>query len=171
MKNVIFITLVLFIGFQAEAQTKIGHVNSVLLFDTLQMAKDAEKKLLKFQEESYAELQEMKKDFEASYMKFEQGKADMSPVIQNLESEKLAKKQQGLEIRQQELEREFQIRQQEENRPIQALITEAVANIAKSNKLSYVLDKNQAIYSGGGIDITSDVISELLKLEAAVKAE
>ena len=50
MKNAIFITLLLLMGFQAEAQTKIGHVNSVLLFDTLQMAKDAEKNLLKFQE-------------------------------------------------------------------------------------------------------------------------
>ena len=66
MKNVIFITLVLLMGFQAEAQTKIGHINSQVLLDTLQSRKDAMAKLKQFEAEGVQELQEMNKAFETA---------------------------------------------------------------------------------------------------------
>ena len=42
----------------------------------------------------------------------------------------------------------------------------AVNNVAESKKISYVLDETVTLYFQGGMDITNEVMSELLKLEA-----
>ena len=88
-----------------------------------------------------------------------------------MEQEKLMKKQQGLETRQTELEQQMQIYGQELNKPILDLVQTAVNNIAESKKVSYVLDETVTLYSKGGIDMTKEVMTELLRLEAALKAE
>jgi predicted helicase len=41
--------------------------------------------------------------------------------------------------------------------------------VAERKKLNYVLDVSATMYSKGGIDITSEVIVELLLLDAAAK--
>jgi Skp family chaperone for outer membrane proteins len=83
-----------------------------------------------------------------------------------MEQEKLMKKQQALETRQQELEQQMQIYGQELNKPILELVQSAVNNVAESKKIQYVLDETVTLYFQGGLDITNEVMSELLKLEA-----
>ena len=87
MKNGIFIAIILLMGFQAEAQMKIGHINSQELLDTLQSRKDAMAKLKEFESEGVRELQEMNKAFESSYLRYQQNEKDWSPVIQKMEQE------------------------------------------------------------------------------------
>jgi outer membrane protein len=171
MKNVIFLSVMLLMGFQAEAQMKIGHINSQVLLDTLQSRKDAMAALKQFEAEGVQELQEMNKAFESAYLRYQQNEKDWSPVIQKMEQEKLMKKQQALETRQVELEQQMQIYGQELNKPILDLVQTAVNNIAESKKLSYVLDETVTLYFKGGIDLTQEVMMELLKLEAALKTE
>ena len=171
MKNVIFLSVMLLMGFQAEAQMKIGHINSQVLLDTLQSRKDVMAALKQFEAEGVQELQEMNKAFESAYLRYQQNEKDWSPVIQKMEQEKLMKKQQALETRQVELEQQMQIYGQELNKPILDLVQTAVNNIAESKKLSYVLDETVTLYFQGGIDLTQEVMTELLKLEAALKTE
>ena len=171
MKNIIFLSVMLLMGFQAEAQMKIGHINSQVLLDTLQSRKDAMAALKQFEAEGVQELQEMHKAFESAYLRYQQNEKDWSPVIQKMEQEKLMKKQQALETRQVELEQQMQIYGQELNKPILDLVQTAVNNIAESKKLSYVLDETVTLYFKGGIDLTQEVMMELLKLEAALKTE
>jgi outer membrane protein len=171
MKNIIFLSVMLLMGFQAEAQMKIGHINSQVLLDTLQARKDAMAALKQFEAEGVQELQEMNKAFESAYLRYQQNEKDWSPVIQKMEQEKLMKKQQALETRQVELEQQMQIYGQELNKPILDLVQTAVNNIAESKKLSYVLDETVTLYFQGGIDLTQEVMTELLKLEAALKTE
>ena len=171
MKNIIFLSVMLLMGFQAEAQMKIGNINSQVLLDTLQSRKDAMAVLKQFEAEGVQELQEMNKAFESAYLRYQQNEKDWSPVIQKMEQEKLMKKQQALETRQVELEQQMQIYGQELNKPILDLVQTAVNNIAESKKLSYVLDETVTLYFQGGIDLTQEVMTELLKLEAALKTE
>lgn len=166
MKKVLLILVLMMGGVHVNAQTKIAHINSQELLDTLQSRKDAMAKLKKFEEEGVIELQEMNKSFEGAYLRYQQGQADMSPVIKKMEEEKLMKKQQALETRQQELEQQMQIYGQELNRPILELVQSAVNNVAEKEKISYVLDETVTLYFQGGLDITSEVMAELLKLEA-----
>jgi outer membrane protein len=153
-------------GVSVNAQTKVAHINSQKLLDTLQSRKDAMTKLKQFEEEGVVELQEMNKSFEAAYIRYQQNEKDWSPVIQKMEQEKLMKKQQALETRQQELEQQMQIYGQELNKPILELVQSAVNNVAESKKIQYVLDETVTLYFQGGLDITNEVMSELLKLEA-----
>lgn len=148
------------------AQTKIGHVNSQVLLDTLPSRKVAMDKLKVFQEEGYKELQEMQKSFEAAYQAYLLKEKDLSPMMQQIEKEKLMKKQQAIEERQEQLERELQIYSDELNRPILDRVQKAVEIVADRKKLSYVIDEGSTLYFKGGIDCTAEVIVELLKLDA-----
>ncbi len=165
MKKGLLILILAVIALNVNAQTKIAHINSQVLLDTLQSRKDAMAKLKKFEEEGVLELQEMNKSFEAAVMRYQQNEKDWSPVIKQMEEEKLQKKQLALQTRQQELEQQMQIYGQELNKPILELVQTAVNNVAESKKLSYVLDETVTLYFKGGIDITNEVMAELLKLE------
>lgn len=162
----IFIILNLFIATSLFSQSKIGHVNSQVLLDTLNSRKEAIKQLESFKAEGMKELQEMNKAFEAAYVIFQQKEKDYSPVILKMEQEKLGRKQQELEARQQELERGLQIYNEELNKPILDRIQKAIEIIADRKKLNYVIDESATLYFKTGIDCTAEVMVELLRLDA-----
>ena len=165
MKNIL-IAISLIISASSFAQSKIGHVNSQILLDTLESRKQAVKALDAFKVEGMKELQEMNKAFESAYIIFQQKEKDYSPVILKMEQEKLGRKQQELESRQQELEKGLQIYNEELNKPILDRITKAIEIIADRKKMSYIIDESATLYSKGGIDCTAEVMIELLRLDA-----
>ena len=165
-KTILFITL-MFSALSASAQMKLAHVNSQQLLDTMPSRKDALEKLRKFEQDGYLELQEIQKDLESAYKRYEQNKGAMSPVILKIEEEKIMKKQQGLEDRQTALQQEMQIYTQELNKPILARIQKAVEIVSDRKKINYVLDESSTLYFKGGMDITAEVLVELLILDVA----
>jgi outer membrane protein len=165
MKNIL-IAITFIISVSSFAQTKIGHVNSQKLLDTLESRKQAIKALDAFKVEGMKELQEMNKAFESAYIIFQQKEKDYSPVLLKMEQEKLGRKQQELESRQQELEKGLQIYNEELNKPILDRITKAIEIVADRKKLSYIIDESVTLYSKGGIDCTTEVMVELLRLDA-----
>jgi outer membrane protein len=186
MKNIL-IAITFIISVSSFAQTKIGHVNSQELLDTLESRKQAIKQLDDFklegmkelqrlQDEGMKELQEMEKAFQAAYVIFQQKEKDLSPVLLKMEQDKLGRKQQELESRQQELEKGMQNYNQEiENNlqkyndelitPILAMVKKAVEIVADRKKLSYIIDESSTLYFKGGIDCNPEVMVELLKLD------
>jgi len=165
MKNIL-IAISLIISASSFAQSKIGHVNSQNLLDTLESRKQAIKELDAYKLEGMKELQEMNKAFEAAYVIFQQKEKEYSPVIVKMEQEKLGRKQQELESRQQELEKGLQIYNEELNKPILDRITKAIEIVADRKKMSYIIDESATLYSKGGIDCTAEVMIELLRLDA-----
>lgn len=166
MKKLIFALLAAVAVNGAIAQTKIGHVNSQKLLDTMPSRKAAMEKLRVFEENGYKELKEMQTDLEASYAKYEKDRPNMSPMLIKIEEEKIMKKEQNIQERQQSLSQEMQVYSQELNDPILERVKKAVEIVADRKKLNYVIDEGQALFSKGGVDITSEVIIELLKLDA-----
>jgi Skp family chaperone for outer membrane proteins len=59
------------------------------------------------------------------------------------------------------------MRAQELNQPIFERVKQAVDIVADRKKLNYVIDGSNMLYTKGGMDITAEVIVELLKLDAA----
>jgi len=164
MKNLLFLVTI-FMSLSVFSQTKIGHVNSQKLLDTMQSRKTAMKKLDDFRAEGIKELQEMQKAFETAYIKFEATSKDMSPVLLKMEQDKLMKKQQDIETRQNELEQGLQIYNEELNKPILDRIQKAIEIVADRKKLSYVIDETAALYFKGGIDCTPEALVEVIKLD------
>jgi outer membrane protein len=166
MKNLLF-GLVLFIGFGAVAQSKVAHVDSQKLLDTMPSRKTAVAQLDQIQKSGVSELEEMQKAFESAYKIFMEKGNDMPPMIKENEQNKLMRMQQNLETRQAELEQELKTYSQQLNQPILDRVQKAIEIVAERKKLNYVLDQSSmTMYYKGGMDITNEVITELLILDA-----
>ncbi|MEN9968234.1 MAG: hypothetical protein RIR94_406 [Bacteroidota bacterium] len=168
MKNVI-LGLFVVIGFSTFAQTKIGHVDSQKLLDTLPSRDIAIKKLDSMKTAGMQELQLMDADFQKAYQDYTVNQASKSPAERQIIEGRLMQKQQMLEATQASLEEGLQIMSEELNKPILDRVQKAIDIVAERKKLNYVLDVSATMYSKGGIDITSEVIVELLLLDAAAK--
>ncbi|MEY3074676.1 MAG: hypothetical protein RJB25_313 [Bacteroidota bacterium] len=166
MKNVL-LGLFVVIGFSTFAQTKIGHVDSQKLLDTLPSRDVAIKKLDSMKTAGMQELQLMDADFQKAYQDYGVKQAQMSPAERQIVEGRLMQKQQMLEATQASLEEGLQIMSEELNKPILDRVQQAIDIVAERKKLNYVLDVSATMYSKGGIDITSEVIVELLLLDAA----
>lgn len=168
MKNVL-LGLFVVIGFSTLAQTKIGHVDSQKLLDTLQSRKDAIRKLDSMKTAGVEELKIMDADFQKAYQDYMTNQASKSPAERQIIEGRLMQKQQMLEATQASLEEGLQIVSEELNKPILDRVQKSIDIVADRKKLNYVLDVSATMYSKGGIDITGEVITELLLLDAAAR--
>jgi outer membrane protein len=164
MKKLLVAFLVV-LSSSAMAQQKFGHVNSQRLLDTMPSRRAAIETLRQFEMNGSKELQEMEADLEKAYNEFQTKQPTMSPVIQKIEEEKIMRKQQALQDREQSLNREMQAVSQDLNTPILDRIQRAVKIVAERKKLSYVIDETTTLYFAGGTDITAEVMTELLRLD------
>lgn len=168
MKNVL-LGLFVVIGFSTLAQTKIGHVDSQKLLDTLPSRKEAIRKLDSMKLAGMEELKIMDADFQKAYQDYLPKQGSMSPAERQIVEGRLMQKQQMLEATQASLEEGLQLRSEELNKPILDNVQKAIDIVAERNKLNYVLDVSATMYSKKGIDITNEVITELLLLDKALK--
>jgi len=166
MKRIILAIVVMFSVGSVVAQQKIAHVNSAKLLDTLPSRKAAIEQLKKYEENGVKELQEMEAEFNKQIAIYEQNRPTMTPVIIKIEEEKLMKKQQALQEREQSLNMELQAVSQDLNKPILERVQKAVEIVADRKKISYVIDESSTLFFKGGIDITDEVAAELLRLDA-----
>lgn len=168
MKNVL-LGLFVAIGFSTFAQVKIGHVDSQKLLDTLPSRDLAIKKLDSMKTAGMQELQLMDADFQKAYQDYMTNQAGKSPAERQIIEGRLMQKQQMLEATQASLEEGLAIMSEELNKPILDRVEKAIEIVADRKKLNYVIDVSATLYSKGGIDITNEVIVELLLLDAAAK--
>jgi outer membrane protein len=165
MKKLLLAIAIVFSAGSLLAQSKVAHVNSQTLLDTLPSRKVAIQKLQQFEVNGVNELKEMEADLNEALAKYERDRPNMSPVIIKIEEEKLMKKQAALQEREQSLSQEMQAYSQELNAPILAMVQKAVNTVAERKKINYVIDESVTLYFSGGTDITDEVIVELLKLD------
>lgn len=168
MKKLVLIALVVMGAGFASAQSKIAHLNSQEIMEAMPSYKEAVAKLQTFEKDGYTELQAMKADFDQAVQEYtvKMQAGSMSPVIQQSNEQKLAKKEQDLMERQQSLQAEMQAYSQELNQPILEKVEKAVKIVSDRNHYDYVFDVSTLMIHNGP-DITKDVITEITKLEAA----
>ena len=181
MKNIL-IAISLIISASSFAQSKIGHVNSQELLDTLESRKQAIKQLDDFklegmkelqrlQDEGMKELTETKADLEKAYVIFQQEEKELSPVLLKMAQDKLVEKQQKLENEIVGLQKtrfgvggEYFQKRQELVKPIQDKVFDAMQKVAAKKNYSFIFDKaNQSnlVYATKESDISDDVLEEM----------
>ncbi len=166
MKKLLVALMVIMSAGALNAQVKMGHINSSKLLDTLPSRKEAIKTLEDFGAAGEKELQEKEADFQKAYNKYLAEREKLSPVMRQYEEERLQKKQQELQTVEQDLQQRMSIMSNDLNAPILKRMQRAVDIVAERRKLNYIIDESQAIYFKGGLDLTNEVMIELLRLDA-----
>jgi outer membrane protein len=165
MKKLLLVLVLIVSAGSAMAQSKVAHVNSQTLLDTIPSRKEAIRKLQEFEQAGITELKEMEADLQKAYARYQAERPSWSPTIVKIEEEKIMKKEQALQEREQSLNLEMQAYSNELNEPILKRVQEAVQIVADRKKLNYVIDESVTLYFAGGTDITAEVIVELMRLE------
>lgn len=153
----------------SQAQTKIGHVKSQTLLDTMPSRKAAIKEIKEIEAAGLKELRDMDSAVQVAYKTYLEKRGGYSPTVDQYEQQRIQRMQQALEDRQQQIDQQLQVMTQEMNVVILDRVKKAVNTVATAKKFNYIIDESTTLYSAGGVDVTNEVIVELLKLEAEVK--
>lgn len=168
MKKQLTIFLILFIcsvGNTVFAQTKIAHVNTKTVLDTIPSRKKGLQEIREITKQSEAELIELDKQIQKVYTDYMNKNSDQSQTVNQYEENRLRKMQQDLQSREQELNDDLQKMSMALNEKTYSIVVDAVKTIATKKGFQYVIDQETALFSGG-TDITNEVITEVLKLDA-----
>jgi outer membrane protein len=165
MKKLVLV-FAIFVSLTSIAQTKVGHVNTQKLLDTLPSRKVAMQQIADFEQKGVAELKEMEAELQKIYSKYMAEQATLTPVMKQYEEERIQKKQQAMQQREQELQQQMQLLGNELNAPILKRVQKAVDHVATAKKFNYVIDETSTLFFKGGTDLTNEVLVELLKLDA-----
>jgi outer membrane protein len=125
---------------------------------------DVEKQLAEFNEKNMKYLQDMEKEIQDKYAKYEQEKDNMTDAIRRVQEEELMGLQQRLQTTYQALQQEAQKKQAELIQPLQEKLRNAIESVSKKQGLTMVYDmmSGAILYkSEAAIDITPAVKKEL----------
>lgn len=170
MKKVVLLLVMVVTTLVSYSQTTVAHVNTQKVLDTMPSRKAAERELQKFEQRAVKELQETQQKLQSDYAKLQKEKSTMSPTAYKFEEDRLMKKSQEFQTRQQELDQQIQILSQDLNAPILEQVQKAVKKVCERQKIDYVIDESSLLYSNGK-DLTDLVIKEVLKMENASGSE
>lgn len=170
MKKLIIALVLMMSAGTVVAQSKIAHVNSQKILDTMPSRKDAIVQLETISASGEEELVEMETNLRKMSETLEATRSSKTPLQIKLEEEKLQRKYQELQRREQEIQQDLSRLSNELNAPIVKRLQKAVDIVAERKKLSYVVDETSTLYFKGGTDITNEVITEVLRLEKEATA-
>jgi outer membrane protein len=148
-----------------QAQTKVAHVNSQKLLDTMPTRKKAIAEINEIERRGSEELKIMNDNFEKEYYAYMARKDGQSVQMNQYDEGRLSKMQADMQARQSEIESILQKMSQDLNEEILKSVKEAVATASKKKGFNYVIDESSTLFAGG-TDITNDVIPELLRIDA-----
>lgn len=164
-KKITLILMVALLPLFAAAQTvKLGYINSQEVMMMMPEVNDVEKQLAEFNEKNMKYLQDMEKEIQDKYVKYEQEKDNMTEAIRKVQEEELMGLQQRLQTTYQALQQEAQKKQAELLKPLQDKLMAAIESVSKKQGLTMVYDmmSGAILYkSDVAIDITPAVKKEL----------
>ena len=165
LKKITLILMVALLPLMAMAQTvKLGYINSQEVMMMMPEVNDVEKQLAEFNEKNMKYLQDMEKEIQDKYAKYEQEKDNMTEAIRKVQEEELMGLQQRLQTTYQALQQEAQKKQAELIQPLQEKLRLAIETVSKKQGLTMVYDmmSGAILYkSDAAIDITPAVKKEL----------
>ena len=146
----------------SSAQSKLAHLNSRDVLVAMPEYNKAMEDLKKFEDDGYAELAAMYSEFQNAVKTYQERIGGLTPVMIQIEEEKLTKKQQAVQEREETLKLEVEAYSRELNTPIMAKFNNAVKAVSDREKFDYVFDVSMSLVHNG-TDITKLVIAEVLK--------
>jgi outer membrane protein len=168
MKRIVVLLAVLAGAFSImPAQTKIGHINSEAIMQTLPEAIDAQKSLDGMVAQWESELQKMQADWKRKYDEYDKKKLILTEQARVDQERELRTLDQSIaDFRNKKFGQNGELyqKQNEVMKPIQNKIFQVLEDIAKEDGYDYIFDKSGEIlllYASDKNDLTQKVIARM----------
>ena len=166
MKKVLVILTLVCSTFAAQAQTKVGHINSSNLLEMLPETDSIQKQLVQVQEMWQRILAEKETEAKTKYNALmiiidKPSVSDSEKEIKTQEVENLQKQYQELQKRAND---DLQIKQEELLSPLLEKVKKTISEVAKANGYAYVMDTTEGssiLYSDSSFDLMPLVKAKL----------
>lgn len=152
----------------ATAQpTKVGWVDTGVILSQYAMAQEAQRSLEATLQGYMAELQQLSTDMQSTLEEYDQQRMTMTPENRRAREEEIARSQQAIEQRRQELDNQAQQRRAEVFQPVMESITAVIEGIRVEGDYAMILDAaSQAILSADpSLELTQEVLNRLQAAE------
>lgn len=164
MRKVIVILTMVMAAVAVQAQTKVGHINSSELIESMPEADSIQKKLAKEQEQWKSIVDDKDREMRTKYAAFMEISEDpnVSNTVKEIKMQEVENLQKQYQELQQRANQELQRKQEELLEPLLTKVKAAIADVAKANGYAYVMETSE----GSGV-IYSDPKYDMLPLVKA----
>jgi outer membrane protein len=143
----------------ADAETKIGFVNTERIFREAAPAQRAQKKLEKEFAQRDADLQKMAKQAQSLQAQVEKEGVTMPETERRNKERELANLQRDFQRTQREFREDLNLRRNEELAAVQERANKVIQQIAESEKFDLIVQ--EAVFASSRVDITDRVLKAL----------
>lgn len=167
MKSIAVVLLLACVPVLAFGQTKIAHINSESIMQTLPEAIDAQKSLDALVAQWEAELQKMQAEWKKKFDDYDKKKLILTEQVRADQEKELRDMDAAItDFRNKKFGQSGELfqKQSEVMKPIQNKIFKVLEEIAKEDGYDYIFDKSGEIlllYSNDKLDLTQKVISRM----------
>ena len=158
------IAIVLFIGTQVSAQSKVAHVDLQTLITSMPEMKVAQDQMKKIQESYDKDYKNMVTEYQTKLQKYEQESATAGDALNDTRSKEMQDMGNRIQQFQQTAQKELGQKEMDLIKPIMEKAQKAIQKVAKAKGVNYVLDATTGsgvLFAEGGIDLLADVKKEL----------
>lgn len=164
-KFILFAAALLMIAVGANAQQKVGYVNSTKIFSEIPEAADAQKKLEAIAKPVQDEIEKREKEIDNKLNEYKQKEALMNDAAKRTAQQEIYDMDQKL--REYKLQKNEELGKQQDKiiNPIKEKILKAIEAVAKAEKYTFVFDQTENVrvllYGDPREDLTNRVIDRL----------
>ena len=157
------IAIVLFIGTQVSAQTKVAHIDVQALMTTMPEMKTAQDQMKKIQETYDKDYKNMVAEYQTKLQKYEQESATAGDALNETRTKEMQDMGNRIQQFQQTAQKELGQKEMDLVKPIMEKAQKAIQKVAKAKGVNYVLDATtgSGVLFAEGIDLLADVKKEL----------
>ncbi len=166
MKKALVILTMVCAAFAVKAQTKVGHINSSLLIESMPEADSIQKKLAVEQEQWKNIVDDKDREMRSKYAAFLEISEDPSvnKTLKEIKMQEVENLQKQFQELQQRANTELQRKQEELLQPLLEKVRAAISEVAKANGYAYVMETSEGsgvIYSNPQFDLLPLVRAKL----------
>ena len=157
------IAIVLFIGTQVSAQTKVAHIDVQALMTSMPEMKTAQDQMKKIQDTYDKDYKNMVAEYQTKLQKYDQESATAGDALNETRSKEMQDMGSRIQQFQQNAQKELGQKEMDLIKPIMEKAQAAIKKVAKEKGFNYVLDSTtgSGVLVADGTDLLADVKKSL----------
>ncbi|HEY9562093.1 MAG TPA: OmpH family outer membrane protein [Anseongella sp.] len=148
---------------QAQAQVKIGYLNTSELISLMPETKAADSQFNAFAQKLQETLQPMQKDLQSKFEAYQKEQATLADAVKQSREQEMQDLNQRIDQFQLKSQQDMQKKREELMSPILEKVQAAIKTVADANNYTYILDASAILHGPEG-----DNVLELLKKELGI---